>query len=143
MANIETLRPIAKGQRTKEEQKIFATKGGIASGKARKQNKTIAEILKTWTENELKNTDRKKLEELGIYEETNKALLVLPLIKQISKGDTKALNIAIELLREDKEKEARIKKLELENERLRKEISGELVENKVVVIGDIPKWNNS
>jgi hypothetical protein len=139
MANIETLRPIAKGQRTKEEQKIFATKGGIASGKARKQNKTIAEILKTWTENELKNTDRKKLEELGIYEETNKALLVLPLIKQISKGDTKALNLAIELLREDKEKEARIKKLELENERLRKEINGELVENKVIVLGDIPK----
>ena len=139
MANIETLRPIAKGQRTKEEQKIFATKGGIASGKVRKQNKTIAEILKTWTENELKNTDRKKLEELGIYEETNKALLVLPLIKQISKGDTKALNLAIELLREDKEKEARIKKLELENERLRKEINGELVENKVIVLGDIPK----
>lgn len=139
MANIETLRPVVKGQRTKEEQKIFATKGGIASGKARKQNKTIAEILKKWTESELKNTDRKKLEELGIYEETNKALLVLPLIKQISKGDTKALNIAIELLREDKEKEERIKKLELENERLRKEINGELVDNKVIVIGDIPK----
>ena len=139
MATIENLRPIAKGQRTKEEQKAFATMGGIASGKARKQNKTIAEILKKWTESELKNTDKKKLEELGIYEETNKALLVLPLIKQISKGDTKALNMAIELLREDKEKEERIKKLELENERLRKEINGELVENKVIVIGDIPK----
>lgn len=137
MANEQNLKPIR--HLSNEEAKRRGRNGGIASGKAKKENKTIAEILKKWTESELRDNDRAKLESLGIYEATNKALLVLPLIKQISKGDTKALNLALELLHEDKEKEERIKRLELENEKLRKELNGEISENQVYIVSDIPK----
>ena len=41
----ENLRPIQKGQRTKEQQKEFATKGGIASGEARRKRKALKETV--------------------------------------------------------------------------------------------------
>lgn len=137
MANVQNLKK--NPTLTTEEATRLGRLGGKASVESRRNKKTIAEILKTWTDSKLKDTDKIKLESLGIYEETNKALLVLPLIKQISKGDTKALNLAIELLSEDKEKEARIRKLELENEMLKKQINGEVVDTKIVLINDMPK----
>lgn len=100
-----------------------AKKGGIKSGQVRKQKKTVAEYLKKWADIEVSGEKNKKeLEALGLSEEaTNRTLLVVPLIQKAIKGDTKALQMALELLGEDKKKELEIKKLRREIELLKAE----------------------
>ena len=99
-----------------------AKKGGIKSGQVRKQKKTVAEYLKKWADSEVSEKNKKVLQALGLSEEaTNRTLLVVPLIQKASKGDTKALQMALELLGEDKKKELEIKKLRREIELLKAE----------------------
>ena len=99
-----------------------AKKGGIRSGQVRKQKKTVAEYLQKWADGEVSEKNKKALEALGLSEEaTNRTLLVVPLIQKASKGDTKALQMALELLGEDKKKELEIKKLRREIELLKAE----------------------
>lgn len=99
-----------------------AKKGGIKSGQVRKQKKTVAEYLRKWADSEVSEKDKKVLQALGLSEEaTNRTLLVVPLIQKASKGDTKALQMALELLGEDKKKELEIKKLRREIELLKAE----------------------
>lgn len=100
-----------------------AKKGGIKSGQVRKQKKTVAEYLRKWADSEVSGEKNKKtLQALGLSEEaTNRTLLVIPLIKKITQGDTKALQMALELLGEDKKKELEIKKLRREIELLKAE----------------------
>ena len=114
----ENLRP-CEYKLTQEE----AKKGGIRSGQVRKQKKTVAEYLRKWADGEVSGEKNKKeLQALGLSEEaTNRTLLVVPLIKKASKGDTKALQMALELLGEDKKKELEIKKLRREIELLKAE----------------------
>ena len=97
---------IPNSARTPSERRENATKAGIASGKARRQKKTVAEYLQKWADSEVSEKNKKALEALGLSEEaTNRTLLVVPLIKKASSGDTKALQMALELLGEDKKKE--------------------------------------
>ena len=113
---------IPNSARTPSERRANATKAGIASGKARRQKKTVAEYLRKWADGEVSEKDKKELEALGLSEEaTNRTLLVVPLIQKASKGDTKALQMALELLGEDKKKELEIKKLRREIELLKAE----------------------
>ena len=99
-----------------------AKKGGIRSGQVRKQKKTVAEYLRKWADSEVSEKNKKALEALGLSEEaTNRTLLVVPLIQKAIKGDTKALQMALELLGEDKKKELEIKKLRREIELLKAE----------------------
>lgn len=99
-----------------------AKKGGIKSGQVRKQKKTVAEYLRKWADSEVSEKDKKVLQALGLSEEaTNRTLLVIPLINKASKGDTKALQMILELLGEDKKKELEIKKLRREIELLKAE----------------------
>ena len=113
---------IPNSARTPSERRANATKAGIASGKARRQKKTVAEYLKKWADSEVSEKNKKALEALGLSEEaTNRTLLVVPLIQKASKGDTKALQMALELLGEDKKKELEIKKLRREIELLKAE----------------------
>ena len=99
-----------------------AKKGGIKSGQVRKQKKTVAEYLQKWADSEVSEKNKKALEALGLSEEaTNRTLLVVPLIQKASKGDVKALQMALELLGEDKKKELEIKKLRREIELLKAE----------------------
>lgn len=114
----ENLRP-CEYKLSREE----AKKGGIKSGQVRKQKKTVAEYLRKWADSEVSGEKNKKdLQALGLSEEaTNRTLLVIPLIKKITQGDTKALQMALELLGEDKKKELEIKKLRREIELLKAE----------------------
>jgi hypothetical protein len=113
---------IPNSARTPSERRENATKAGIASGKARRQKKTVAEYLRKWADGEVSEKNKKALEALGLSEEaTNRTLLVVPLIQKASKGDTKALQMALELLGEDKKKELEIKKLRREIELLKAE----------------------
>lgn len=100
-----------------------AKKGGIKSGQVRKQKKTVAEYLRKWADSEvIEEKNINALQALGLSEEaTNRTLLVVPLIQKASKGDTKALQMALELLGEDKKKELEIKKLRREIELLKAE----------------------
>ena len=113
---------VPNSARTPSERRANATKAGIASGKARRQKKTVAEYLRKWADSEVSEKDKKVLQALGLSEEaTNRTLLVVPLIQKASKGDTKALQMALELLGEDKKKELEIKKLRREIELLKAE----------------------
>ena len=114
---------IPNSARTPSERRANATKAGIASGKARRQKKTVAEYLRKWADGEVSSEKNKNaLEALGLSEEaTNRTLLVVPLIQKAIKGDTKALQMALELLGEDKKKELEIKKLRREIELLKAE----------------------
>ena len=100
-----------------------AAKNGSKGGKARAAKKTVAEYLQKWADSEVSGEKNKKaLQALGLSEEaTNRTLLVIPLIKKITQGDTKALQMALELLGEDKKKELEIKKLRREIELLKAE----------------------
>lgn len=145
MANKENLRCINTEQ-AREMAKISAEK--------RKENKTIADIITAWANKPLTNENKEKLKQAGFPSAlTNKALLVMPLINNAFKGDVKSIQMAMELLNEDKERETRIKKLEaeikqkevevervkLEMEKLKKEINGELVDSQVIILNDVPK----
>lgn len=146
--NDQNLKPIRKGDLTIEQSRERARNGGKRSVEVRKAKKTLAELFTTWADNEVKDKDKLLLKSLGIDDKdaTNKALLIVPIIKNITKGDTKTLQLAIELLSEDKRKEkeikkleAEIKRLELEAEKLKKEINGELETERIVLINDVPK----
>lgn len=146
--NDQNLKPIRKGDLTIEQSRERARNGGKRSVEVRKAKKTLAELFTAWADNEVKDKDKLLLKSLGIDDKdaTNKALLIVPIIKNITKGDTKTLQLAIELLSEDKRKEkeikkleAEIKRLELEAEKLKKEINGELETERIVLINDVPK----
>ena len=100
-----------------------AAKNGSKGGKAAHAKKTVADYLKQWADGEVSSEKNKNaLEALGLSEEaTNRTLLVVPLIQKAIKGDAKALQMALELLGEDKKKELEIKKLRREIELLKAE----------------------
>ena len=113
---------IPNSQRSPSEVRANSSKGGIKSGQVRRQKKTVAEYLRKWADGEVSEKNKKALEALGLSEEaTNRTLLVVPLIQKASKGDTKALQMVLELLGEDKKKELEIKKLRREIELLKAE----------------------
>ena len=114
---------IPNSARTPSERRENATKAGIASGKARRQKKTVAEYLKKWADSEvIEEKNINALQALGLSEEaTNRTLLVIPLIKKASGGDMKAMQMILELLGEDKKKDLEIKKLTQEIELLKAE----------------------
>jgi len=66
---------------------------------------------------------------------TNKATLILPLIKKASQGDIKAIEMIIKLIGEDRKLEAEIEKLKAENELL-KQGSGILLD-KITINMDV------
>ena len=114
----DNLKPFVKGTISSEVAKANGAKGG----RAKAQKKTVAEYLRKWADGEVSEKNKKALEALGLSEEaTNRTLLVVPLIQKASKGDTKALQMALELLGEDKKKELEIKKLRREIELLKAE----------------------
>lgn len=118
----KNLTPFTSSQ-SREKAAMNGKKGGVASGRAKRAKKTVAEYLKKWADSEVSDEKSKKaLQALGLDEEaTNRTLLVIPLIKKITQGDTKALQMAIELLGEDKKKDLEIKKLNQEIKLLKAE----------------------
>ena len=100
------LKAIEKGDLTKEELRQRGRNGGIKSGESKRAKKTLAELFTAWADSPTKEKDKLLLESLGIdsKDATNKAMLIVPIIKNISKGDTKTIQLALELLQEDKRK---------------------------------------
>lgn len=94
MANIENLKP--KTTLSKEEAKKNGKKGGIASGKVRRERKAMREQLEMLLNLPLKNeklTDQ--IKELGITEKEidNQMALTISLYQEALKGNIKAYEI--------------------------------------------------
>lgn len=87
---------IPQSERTKEEQRIIATKGGVASGIARRKKKTMREQAELLLSLAVKNPKLKKaMADLGIEEDeqTNQMAMIISMMnKTIAKGDVAAFN---------------------------------------------------
>lgn len=118
--NPQNLIPL--NQRSPEEQAEIRRKGQQARLQKIKERKTLSTLMKQWADREVSERDRQTLKSLGLSDDDyNKTLLIAPIIKNISKGDIKSIQLAIELLGEDEEKNLKIKKLEQEIEKLKLE----------------------
>jgi hypothetical protein len=122
---------------TPEEAQRFGSLGGKASAEARRRKKTLGEYLQAWASMKPDATNLKKLAPYLPQDEdfTNKAMLVLPLIKKANAGDIKAIDMIVKLIGEDRKLEAEIEKLKAENELL-KQGSGILLD-KIVINMDV------
>ena len=97
MANIENLKPIKKGQLSKEEAKKRGKKGGLASVQARRQRKTCKEILLMISEftpkTEVVESLKKIFPELKNDDITYKTVMTLKQMEKALKGDTEAFKV--------------------------------------------------
>ena len=86
---------IPQSERTKEEQRKIAIKGGIASGKARRRKKLIKEQLELLLSLPLKDENAKrKLKQLGIDADNldNQMAMIISIWNKALKGDVQAFN---------------------------------------------------
>lgn len=122
---------------TSEQARINGSKGGKASVESKKNKKLLSDFLKAWADGVPNDKDKAKLQQLypNIDDVSNKALLVLPLLKKAGQGDIKAIEMIVKLLGEDRKLEAEIEKLKAENELL-KQGSGVLLD-KIVINMDV------
>lgn len=107
MAN-ENKNLIPQSERTKDEQREIARMGGIASGKARREKKSLRMLAEMLVGLEIKGKKNQQvLEALGIPEEewNHKTLCVLGMIKEAEKGNVKAFEKVQELIGEDRDEE--------------------------------------
>lgn len=115
MANEQNLIP--GGGETSEKRRENARKAGIASGVAKRRNKTFKQIMTNLLE--LKPADPeviKNLEAQGIDAEemTNKTVLALSMYNEARKGDVNAAKLVMSMIAEDiQHEELEIKKQEL------------------------------
>lgn len=97
MANEKNLKPIKKGQLSKEEAKRRGKKGGIKSGQVRKEIKTCREILlmmSNYTPNEDTVENLRKIFP-GLEEKylTYKTVMTLKQLEKALRGDTEAFKV--------------------------------------------------
>lgn len=135
---IENLKPT--NTLTMEERKKLARKGGIASGKARRQKADLKKTIKTiLSMNVTDPKDIKKLQALGL-DLTYENLVSLATVQQASKGNQRAMENVIKLATTDKDKydiaeqEERIKALKLKNA---KESAGANNEENIIIYDDV------
>lgn len=105
--NEKNLKP--QSERTKEEQREIARKGGIASGKKRRENRTIQQILKTITDGDTTTLSQfaSIARKLGLesdksIKEVYSIIALLNSVKTANLGDLERLQ---KLLGEDKQDE--------------------------------------
>ena len=90
MVNDENLIPI--NQRTKSEQREIQKKGGLASGKRRRQQADLRRAFQTLLRSEVNNEQMKQLLiQLG-YDPTNEMALALVVLQKALNGDMKAFS---------------------------------------------------
>lgn len=85
MANEQNLRPIRKGQLSKEELKKRQSNGGIKSGESKRRRKAMKEILSTLLNVQQKNSRGETL--------TTQEIICLSLINKAAKGDVRAFEV--------------------------------------------------
>nr|DAF33337.1 MAG TPA: hypothetical protein [Caudoviricetes sp.]DAO05197.1 MAG TPA: hypothetical protein [Caudoviricetes sp.] len=129
MANEQNLIPANK--RSKSEARENGSKGGIASGKARRKKANLKKAFETILQAEVASPNvKKQLEELG-FDSTNEMALAMVMMQKAMKGNVRAFEQISKLTTTDakdtldkKEQKARIKRLELDNKKREQELSG-------------------
>lgn len=94
MANEQNLRSI--GELTTKEQREITSKGGKASAKKRKQNKTFKEIISRFLDGQVSDERLKQqMIDFGFADKevSNKSCAVFALWKEAIKGNTKAFEL--------------------------------------------------
>ena len=100
---------IPLNERTKSEQREIATQGGIASGKARREKKTIQKILADLLDSEIKDSPQfaKLASKMGV--ESDKSVkdifTMVCLLNSVKSGNLGDLERLSKLLGEDKQNE--------------------------------------
>ena len=108
MAN-ENKNLIPQSERTKDEQREIARMGGIASGKARREKKTIQKILADLLDGEIKDSPQfaKLASKMGV--ESDKSVkdifTMVCLLNSVKSGNLGDLERLSKLLGEDKQNE--------------------------------------
>lgn len=132
----KNLKPMNK--RTKDEQKKIQSKGGKASGKARRKKADLKKAFETLLSLDVTDKSLKKqLEDMGM-DGNNEALLAFATFQQAIKGNQKATENIIKLTNtKDKydiqEQKERIKSLKLDN---RERENVHLVEDEKIIVAD-------
>lgn len=99
MVNDENLIPI--NQRTKSEQREIQKKGGLASGKKRRQQADLRRAFQTLLRSEVNNEQMKQLLiQLG-YDPTNEMALALVVLQKALNGDMKAFSQIQQILNQN------------------------------------------
>lgn len=126
MANEQNLKvPSSK------EARENGSKGGIASGKARRKKANLKKAFETILQAEVASPNvKKQLEELG-FDSTNEMALAMVMMQKAMKGNVRAFEQISKLTTTDakdsldkKEQKERIKRLELDNKKREQELSG-------------------
>ena len=98
---------ISIADRTTEEQQAIATKGGIASGKARREKKAMKDTLAALLSMPLRNGKGAEIESIKNLAEvkgkniTVQEAIMLAQIQKAMKGDTRAFKALMELAAEN------------------------------------------
>lgn len=128
MPQRKNLVPFEKG-RSREEAVKAGRKGGIASGKARRQKANLKRTLETLLKLDLPESDLKRqLETMGVDPSLEQGLAFSVLIREIQEGNLQSLRTLSELLGQTqtladrKEQSARTKRIEAEAKRLEEEV---------------------
>ncbi|CEX60368.1 TPA: stress-induced protein [Streptococcus pneumoniae] len=129
MANEQNLIPANK--RSKSEARKNGSKGGIASGKARRKKANLKKAFETILQADVASPNvKKQLEDLG-FDTTNEMALAMVMMQKAMKGNVRAFEQISKLTTTDakdsldkKEQKERIKALELENEKRKITLEG-------------------
>ncbi|CND71477.1 TPA: KGG domain-containing protein [Streptococcus agalactiae] len=114
----KNLKPM--NQRTKDEQREIAVKGGKASGKARRKKADLKKAFETLMTLDITDKNiKKQLEDMGM-DGSNQSLLAFATFQQAVKGNQKATENIIKLTNtkdryDIQEQRERIKSLKLDN----------------------------
>lgn len=132
----DNLKPF--NERTEDEQRKIASKGGKASGKARRKKADLKNAMETLLTLDVTDKNiKKQLEDMGM-DGSNEALLAFATFQQAVKGNQKATENIIKLTNtkdryDIQEQRERIKSLKLDNKD--RESVG-LVEDEKIIVAD-------
>lgn len=122
MANEKNL--IKNSERTPSELREITTKGGIASGKARRKKAEFKKALEIVLSSKVQNQQLAEMLETMGYDNTNEMAIALMTVQKAMKGDLRAVeliertgNQAAKDKLDKQEQKERIRALKLENQR--------------------------
>lgn len=147
MANEQNLIPANK--RSKSEARENGSKGGIASGKARRKKANLKKAFETILQAEVASPNvKKQLEELG-FDSTNEMALAMVMMQKAMKGNVRAFEQISKLTTTDakdsldkKEQKERIKSLQIKNKREEKMLDTDIANKRVIEI-NVGDWNDN
>lgn len=147
MANEQNLIPANK--RSKSEARKNGSKGGVASGVARRKKANLKKAFETILQAEVASPNvKKQLEELG-FDSTNEMALAMVMMQKAMKGNVRAFEQISKLTTTDakdsldkKEQKERIKSLQIKNKREEKMFDTDIANKRVIEI-NVGDWNDN